>query len=76
MSNQDRAARREYLAKAIRHLDEARAALMAQRERDPHSVDQHAINDVGRPGKALLAEFLNIGGSLADLYPDKAKRRK
>jgi hypothetical protein len=72
MSNADREVRRQYLLTAIRHIDAARGALLVQREADPHSVDQHAINDVSRSAVGLVREYLGIGGNLHDIYPERA----
>ena len=76
MSNEDRELRRRYLLNALRHNDKARQELIAAREANPHAVDMHAINDVGRSAKALLAEFIGIGGNLSEVYPTTKGRKR
>jgi hypothetical protein len=75
VSNEDRVARRAYLLNALRHNEDQRQAVLEAYERNPHAVDNHTLADVGRPAKALLAEFLGLGGRLSDVY-GTSKRRK
>jgi hypothetical protein len=75
MSNEDRIARRAYLLNALRHNEEQRQAVLEAYERNPHSVDNHTLADVGRPAKALLAEYLGIGGKLSDVYGTPKKKK-
>jgi len=76
MSNETTAERRAHLAKAIKHTDAERAALMAQRDRNPHSVDAHSFSDVGKRGAVLMREFLSIGGNRSDIYPPTRTRKQ
>jgi hypothetical protein len=81
MSNDERAKRRAYLLNALQHNEAQRQAVLAAYEANPHSIDNHTLADVGRPAKAMLAEYLSLGGNLSDVYPGEAfealpKRRK
>jgi hypothetical protein len=75
MSNEDRIARRAYLLNALRHNEAQRQAVLEAYERNPHAVDNHTLADAGRPAKALLAEYLGIGGKLSDVYGTPKKRK-
>jgi hypothetical protein len=75
MSNEVRAERREYLKRALLESEKHRQEVIAQRERNVHSVDAHALADAGRGAKALLREFLGLGGNLSEVYPGRTRKR-
>jgi hypothetical protein len=67
-SNEDRRARRNELRALLLGNAERLAELKRRRERDPHSVDQHAINDASRGDHHLVAELVGIGGNPKKLW--------
>lgn len=63
MSNEERRDRRNYLRSVLRASQRQRQEIEAQRERDPHSVDSHALRDIGRNDVMHMRELKGIGGS-------------
>jgi hypothetical protein len=62
MSNEDRRIRRNYLRAALRANAQRRAELVAQRDRDVHSVDTRALWEVTSGDYELAVELSNSGG--------------
>jgi hypothetical protein len=62
MSNQDRRNRRNAIRATLRANAARRDALIAQREKDVHSVDVRSIWETSRADYLLAVELSNSGG--------------